>query len=161
MMDADAFRARTPIANVLLRILNAAESNRAGPVHARCHQEEFTVFVEVIRLRKIPYRSLRLIVAAAAQDAGARVFVHDLFCPLPDISCHVHGSERTGALRVPVHRIWPTQAAAFVGNGNRISIPFVAPGIEAAVRTLRRILPLPLMRQALSDPGGIRASVFE
>src|SRR5215469_10900654 len=147
---ADAFRARTPNLTVLLRILNAAESDSAGPVPARSHKEELTVFVELIRLRKIPHRSLRLIVAAAAQDAGARVFIHDLLGPLPDISCQVHHPERTGTLRMLVHRVWPTQAAAFVRNGNRVSIPLAAPGVPAAVETLRRILPLPLMRQALS-----------
>src|SRR5215469_14238802 len=128
---ADAFRARTPNLTVLLRILNAAESDSAGPVPARSHKEELTVFVELIRLRKIPLRSLGLVVAAAAQDAGARVFIHDLLGPLPDISRHVHDSERTRARWMLVHRIWTARAAALVGNGNRVPIPFVSPGIDA------------------------------
>ena len=50
-------------------ILHASESKRAGAIFAGRHQQKLPVLIQSVRLRKIPQRPLRLIVAAAAQQS--------------------------------------------------------------------------------------------
>src|SRR5271170_7631771 len=54
-----------------------------------------------------------------------------------------------------------TQGTAFVCAWNCFGAPRVAPGIDSAIRSLRSILPLPLVGQTFSSPGSVRASVFQ
>ena len=72
--------------NRLLCVFDTTKTNRSGPIFARRHEQEFAVLVEAIGLREIPQRSLRLVIAAAAQDAAARVFVNKFVSPLPYVA---------------------------------------------------------------------------
>src|ERR1035437_207732 len=142
----------------LPRIANAAESQRAGTIHARRHQQQFSVFLQAIGLGEVPDGALRLVVTSAAKYGGAGVLVDELFRPLPDVADQVHHAERTGSFRMCVDRIGTAHGAGLVGHRNRTRIPVVAPRIEAFVNALRPQLPFPLTGQALSGPAANRSS---
>src|SRR5258708_9230216 len=72
----------------------AAEPQRPRAVLGRRHQQIFSVFIQFVRLREIPVRTLRLIIAAATQDGRACVLVFKLVGPLPHVADQVHDSER-------------------------------------------------------------------
>ena len=63
----------------------------------------FAVLIVAIRLRKIPDGALRLIVAAAAQNGGARVLIHEFVGPLPDVAYQIHYAERAGPCGCALH----------------------------------------------------------
>src|SRR6202034_3901201 len=94
-----------PLPTRSLRVCYAPESNSPGAVHAGGHQQQLSVLVQLIGLREVPDRALRLIVAAAAQNAAPCMLVSKLFRPLPHISHHVHHAERTGSRWMSIHRI--------------------------------------------------------
>src|SRR5580698_8890358 len=144
----------------LLRVQYATESHCSGAVHAGGDQQQLAMLVQLIRLRKVPDRALRLIVAAAAQNAAARVLIGKLLSPLPHISYQVHHAEGTGSLRMGIDSIRASHGARLVGYGHRTVIPLVAPGIQAAICALGSVLPLPLVGQALSSPTRIGARVL-
>src|SRR6516164_8052881 len=96
---------RIPFSYALLAIPYTAKSQGSGSVVARCHQQELSMLVVAIGLRKIPYRALRLIVAATAKYPSAGVVVDVFVGPLPDVSDHVGNSERTGARRVRINTV--------------------------------------------------------
>src|SRR5580692_2610058 len=143
-----------------LRVNHATESNSPGAVHAGRHQQELAVLVQLVSLREIPDRALGLIVTAAAENAAPGVLVNKFLGPLPHISYHIHDAERAGALRMCVNRIRTSHGARFIGHGRRAAVPLVTPRIEAAVRALGCVLPLPLMRQAFSSPTRVCPCVF-
>src|SRR5712691_4655456 len=60
-----------------------------------------------------------------------------------------------------VDRIGPAHGAALVGGRNRVCIPCVTPRIDATISTLCRVLPLPLVGQALAGPGSIGTRIFQ
>ena len=99
--------------------------------------------------------------AAAAQNAGAGMLVLKFIGPLPHIANEILHPEWTGGVRVVgIHVVRSAHRAALIGGGRR-GIPFVAPGIQPLIGTLRGILPLPFMRKPLPCPFGVGASVFE
>src|SRR5580692_462412 len=51
--------------------------------------------------------------------------------------------------------------ASLVWHGNRRRVPIIAPRIEASVRALRGVLPLPFMREAFACPRCIGARILE
>src|ERR1035437_3819113 len=119
------------------------------------------MLAKLIRLWEIPNGSLRLVIAAAPQNAASRVLVLELFCPLPHVSYQVHYAKRACTPRVCVNRIRPTHGAALVRHWNRVGIPRVSPRICAPIRALRCILPFPFMRQTLPCPCRVGASILQ
>src|SRR5580658_11131521 len=98
----------------LLRVQHATESHCSGTVHAGGDQQQLAMLVQLIRLRKVPDRALRLIVAAAAQNTAARVLINKFVGPLPYISYQVHHAEWTGSLRMSIDWIWTSHGARLV-----------------------------------------------
>src|SRR6202789_2783179 len=111
------------------------------------------MFGEFVCLRKIPHRTLGLIVFASTESRRTCVCIDKFFGPLPDIANQVHHAKRTRSLRVRIDRIRSAHNAALVGNWDRTCAPPVYQRIGAATLALRRILPLPLMGQALAVTG--------
>src|SRR5450759_1168489 len=144
-----------------LRVLHAAEAERAGAVFGRRHQQVLAMLVEFVGAGEIPAAAGRAVVAAAAQDGGARVLVLEFVGPLPDVAGEVHHAVRTGAFREGVDIGGGTQFAAVLGLGEARAAGSVAPRIHPVVRALRGVLPFPLVRQALAGPTGVSARVFE
>src|ERR1700722_17047327 len=97
-----------------LQVHYATESHSPGTVHAGGNQQQLAVFIQFIRLRKIPDRPLRLIVTAPAQNAAPRVLIDKLLRPLPHISYHIHHAEWTRSLRMSIHRIRTSHGARLV-----------------------------------------------
>src|SRR5579884_271449 len=100
---------------VLTRILNTAEPDCRRTIVTRSHQQQLAVLVIAVCLREIPDRTLRLVVAAAAEDCGTRVVILEFVGHLPDVADKVHDSEGAGA---------GGMGGYFVGSGNR------APGLR-------------------------------
>src|ERR1700722_19062597 len=144
----------------LLRVANAAKSERARAVFARRHQQQLSMLIELVRLREIPHRSLRLVIASAAQNSATRVIVDVFVGPLPHVADEIHHAERTRAGWMRAHAVGTAHRAAFVGRWYRCGVPLVAPRIDAAVAALRGVLPFPFMRQAFASPRCIGARVF-
>ena len=69
-----------------VRIDHAAEAEHAAAILARGHEQIFAVLVELVGLRKIPVRMLRLVGTAAAEDRRAGMLVVELVGPLPDVA---------------------------------------------------------------------------
>ena len=82
------------------RIHHATKSDCAGAVNTRSHQQVLAVLRQLIGLRKVPARTLRLIVTTAAQNRRPRMFVHILVGPLPDVADQIHHAKRACALRM-------------------------------------------------------------
>ena len=114
-----------------------------------------------VSLRKIPDRSLGLIIAASAQDCRACVLVCVFVGPLPDIADHVRNAKWARSVRVRIHIVGTAHRSALIGHWHSTSIPRVAPRVDAAIGSLRGQLPLPLMRQALACPLEVGARIFQ
>jgi hypothetical protein len=87
------------------------------------------MLIVAVGLREVPDRPLRFIVAATAQNRGARVLVLEFVGPLPDISNQIHDVEWTRAQRVSSSVVWASKCSAFLWNRHRICSPVVTPGI--------------------------------
>src|ERR1700678_2457642 len=110
------------------------------------------MLIQLVSLREIPDCTLRLVVTPPAQNTTASVLIDKLIRPLPHISYHVHHAERTGSLRMRIDWIGTPHGARLIRCRHSAIIPCITPRIEAVVRPLSRVLPLPLMGQALSRP---------
>src|SRR6266481_5540253 len=119
------------------------------------------MLAEFIRLRKIPNRTLRLVVASSAQNSTPRMFVGEFVRPLPHVADKVHHSKRTSSFRMRVDGIRTAHRPVLIRFRNGGRVPLVAPGIDAAIGALRRILPLPFVRQTLLYPGGVSSRILE
>ena len=71
--------------HITARLDYAAEADSSRAVHAGGHQQQLAVLVQLVSLREIPDRSLRLVVTATAENAAARVLVNEI---LPSIARH-------------------------------------------------------------------------
>jgi len=60
------------------------------------------MLIELVRLREVPVRGLRLIGVAAAQSRGARVLIVVFVGPLPNIADEIHHAKRTRAARMRI-----------------------------------------------------------
>lgn len=89
------------------------------------------------------------------------MFIAVFVGPLRDISDHIQKAERARAVRVCVDVREGGARVAAIRGGNFGGVPIAAPGVWARVSGLRRVLPFPLMRQALAGPCGVGARVFE
>src|ERR1035438_789778 len=145
----------------LLRVLHATEPERARTIFGRCHQQVLAVLVETVGAGEIPAASAGAIVAAAAQDGGARMLILVFIGPLPDVAREVHHAERAGAFRESIDIGGSAQLAAVLGRGHAGVAGGVAPRIHTVVGTLRGVLPFPFVRQALAGPTGVGARVFQ
>src|ERR1700685_4654938 len=143
-----------------LRVYYAPESDSPRAVHTGGHRQQLSVLAQLIGLREVPDRALRLIVAAAAKNGTSCVIVNKLFRPLPYISHHVHHAERTSSRWMSIDWIGTSHGAGLVGKRNSAVIPLVPPWIEASVSALGCVLPLPLMRQAFSSPTRVCPRIF-
>lgn len=119
------------------------------------------MFVQLVSLRKIPMGSLRLVMAAAAQDCGARTIIEPFVSPLPDIPYKVFDAERTGTGGMSAKLSSATHIMSTIRGRDSGGIPLVAPGVRSSVGTLGRILPFPLMRKPLTSPFRVGTSVVE
>src|ERR1700722_7375410 len=119
------------------------------------------MLVQTVRWRKVPPRTLRLIVTPSAQGASAGVFINEFVGPLPDITDKVFYAKRASRLGMRIHRIGPSQLTFLVRVGYSCSVPNIAPWVEPSIATLRCVLPFPFVRKALRRPDGICASIFE
>jgi hypothetical protein len=127
---------------------------------ARRHQQQLSVLIVEISLREIPHRTLRLVVAAAAQNRSPGVVVEIFVRPLPDIADQVHHADCARAFGVRRDVIWPAHRPSFVGNRNCGGLPLVAPWVHASIGSLGGELPLPFIGQALAGPGCTRVRVL-
>src|SRR5215472_18691442 len=87
----------------LFRINHAAETQGACAVFGWGHKEIFAVLVQLEGIGEIPDGSLGMVVASSAERGGARVFVHELVGPLPDVADHVHDPKRARTLGMSSH----------------------------------------------------------
>src|SRR5664279_2912572 len=133
---AGSDRSRVKQVHRSLRIHYAAETQRAGAVFPRRHEQQFSMFVQAVGLREIPARALRLIVTAAAQNRGAGVLIQVFVGPLPDVAHEVLDSKRAGAARVRADVVGRPQVPAFLRGWNHTRVPPVPPRIDTAVRPL-------------------------
>src|SRR5436305_15225033 len=85
------------------------------------------MLVEPVRLREVPDRALRLVVAPPAHNACSAMVIDKLLRPLPHIADKVHDTERACAPRVGIHRIRSTHRAGLVGCGNSTVSPTRSP----------------------------------
>src|SRR5579863_2923462 len=146
----------------LFRILDAAKSDGPGAIVTGRHQQQLSVLIVSVGLGEIPHRTLRLIVAAAAQDGGASVLVDVLIRPLPYVAYHIDDPEGAGAFGMCIDIAGRKHCTAFVGSwrdcirrtcrrgtckrtrkDRRNGPVAVSPGELAPVIALRGMLPLP------------------
>ena len=106
-------------------------------------------------------RGARLVVAAPAHDGRARMLVVEFVRPLPDVADQILHPERAGPCGMQTHIGRRRQRAAAEHGRCSLVAPRIAPRIQAAVRALRGVLPLPPVRQALARPGSVGARVFQ
>src|SRR5580658_395315 len=118
------------------------------------------MLVEAIGLREIPHRTAGLVERSAANDRGASVRVAEFVGPLRDVTFHVQNAERACTLRECVDVGRRAHIPAAIGRRQRLRVPFISPRIKSRRVPLRGFLPLPIMRQTLSGPGGVGAGVF-
>src|SRR5436309_14652200 len=144
-----------------VRILHETETDGARAVDARRHHQEFAVLGQFISLREIPDRTLRLVIASPSENCHSCMLIEKFICPLPHIAHKIHHTKGTGTVRMCVYWIGTAHCAVLTRFSNRGCIPLVAPGIDAAIGALRGVLPLPFVRQALSDPRGVAARVLD
>src|SRR5580658_11273782 len=116
--------------------------------------------VQLIGLRKIPDRALRLVATAAAKNSAARVLVLKFLGPLPDVAHHILYAKGARAFRMSAHFVRGAHRARLFRRRNRGVVPFLAPRIETSVRSLRGILPFPFVRKALPCPLRVGTRVF-
>src|SRR5882724_11151074 len=95
-----------PAGSKSLCILDTAESHRSRTVVTGRQEQQLAMLIVFVSLWEVPYRALRLIVAASAKDGSASVLIEVLVGPLPDISDHVHYAERTRSLGMRIHIAW-------------------------------------------------------
>src|SRR5208337_5337332 len=133
----------------LLGVFYAAESDGGRAINAGTHQQVFPVLAQLISLRKVPSRALRLIVAAAAQNCVPRVFVDNLLGPLPNVAHQILNSKDARTRGMSSYITGRRDFAAFVWRGHRARIPGISPRELVSIETLRRVLPLPFVRQPL------------
>src|SRR5215472_13777917 len=145
----------------LLGVHHTPESDGSGTVETRGHQQVLAVLVQLVRLRKIPDRSLRAVVAAAPQNRRARMVILVLVRPLPDIADEIPNAAGTLALGSQARIGRRAQGASLFRRRYSACIPRVTPRIQSSVRTLGSVLPLPLVRQTLACPGRIGARIFD
>src|SRR6202012_4784881 len=102
MLRPMSARCHPPLRPLLLRVAHAAEAESPRAILAGRHQQQLAVLIEPIRLREVPYRSLRLIKTAATQNSAARMLVDVFVGPLPDVADQIHHSKRarSGWMRV-------------------------------------------------------------
>src|SRR5215472_19265948 len=60
-----------------------------------------------------------------------------------------------------INRVWTAHGSGLVRRRNGRSIPLVSPRVEAAIGTLRSVLPFPFVRQPFARPSGIGSRIFE
>src|ERR1700728_1778116 len=125
------------------RIQDTAKADRPSAIAPGRHQEELLMFVEPIRLGKIPNRSMRLIERTTAHNRRACVFVPKLVGPLRNVSDHVERTKRTSPFGKCIHVGGRAHHSPVVRRRKRLIFPFVSPRIKPTVGTLRRILPFP------------------
>src|SRR3954454_17367680 len=99
--------------------------------------------------------------AAAAQNRGPGMLVEPFVRPLPDVTDEIFNPERAGALRMCAEIRCRLHVPARIGAGDCRRIPFVTPRIRASVRSLRCVLPFPLMRKAFTRPFGVSTGIFQ
>src|SRR5271157_5756319 len=119
------------------------------------------MLAQLIGLRKIPNRALRLVITASSKNPPASFLVLKFLPPPPPLSGPVHYAKRACPLRVRVHCIRSAHGSVFVHGWNCVGIPRVAPGICTSIRPLGRILPLPLVRQTLPRPSRVGARILQ
>ena len=119
------------------------------------------MLVQTVGLREIPPTALRLVVASSAHDRGPSVLVDVLVGPLPDVSHQVHDSVWACTLWERVHVGGLAHVAPLVRGRDSGRIPVLTPRVGASVGSLRRVLPFPFVRQALSRPCRVSASILE
>jgi hypothetical protein len=124
-------------------------------------KQKLPMFTQFVGLRRVEDWILRLVKVASSQNPAAGVFVLKFFGPLPHVSDQIHDAKWAGALRVGIERIRSTHRPSLIGDGHDIYLPVIPPWIRATIAALRRILPLPLMGQALPCPGRISTSISE
>src|SRR5277367_4251391 len=151
-LESDSKRSIKSTGTTLLRIHYAPEPHPTRPVISRSHQQHLAVLVVAIRLRKIPDRSLRLVVFATTHNSAARVLIRKLIRPLPYVAHQVHHAKGARAQRMRIHITGPRHGAAGCKRGQVSREKPVTPRIRAPIRALRRKLPLPFMRQPLAGP---------
>ncbi len=83
-------------------ILDTTKSHRRGPVQTWRHQQVLAMLRQPIRLRKIPARPLRLIMAAPSENGGTSVRITVLIRPLPNIAHQIHHPESAAPTRVSI-----------------------------------------------------------
>src|ERR1700730_5531490 len=106
--------------------------------------------VVFVGLRKIPNRALRLIVAAATQDASASVLIQILIGPLPDIPHEIHHAKRACSVRMLIYIVGISHRTALILDRHGACVPCITPRISSAISALCGELPLPFMWQTLS-----------
>ena len=102
-----------------------------------------------------------MVVASSAKNRTPRVRIHVFVGPLPDVPHHVECPEWARALRMGCDIVRAPRLAALVGNGHRLGIPRVAPGVRASIASLRRVLPFPFVGQTFSRPLRIRSCILQ
>src|SRR6476659_353573 len=83
-----------------LRVTDASKPNASGAIIRWGHEQNLAVLIVAIGLRKIPDRTLRLIVAAAAHDGSSSVIILELIGPLPYVAYQILHTVGAGPLRV-------------------------------------------------------------
>ena len=78
------------------------------------------MLIVFVSLWEVPYRALRLIVAASAKDGSASVLIEILIGPLPYVAYHIHDAKRTGSLRVRIHITCWKHGATLVRSRRKI-----------------------------------------
>src|SRR2546425_581048 len=99
------------------------------------------------------------IVCRLAPEAKIPQFWEDFRDACEWVGAKCPGLFHRGRDRPPIALL--SYLAAFVELGNGFRLPFVAPGIEAAIGPLRGVLPFPLVRKSLTRPSRVGARIFE
>jgi hypothetical protein len=104
------------------------------------------VLIISVGLRKVPNRTLRLVVVPTAQNPAPRMIIDIFVGPLPYVADHIDNTERTRASEMSIHVIGRRQSPSLIRHRNIRRIPCISPGIKAVeFTTLRCVLPLPLV----------------
>src|ERR1700729_3993756 len=90
------------------------------------------------------------------------MLVDILIRPLPHVSYQVHHAISTRASGMGIDIVGLRYRTPFRRYRYSVGFPAISPWIDPRrIATLRRILPLPLMREPLAGPLGIGPSIFE
>src|SRR6266481_845451 len=98
------------------------------------------MFVQLVGLREIPARTLRLVVTAATQNSCPCVVVRIFVGPLPDVAGKVFHAECAGAARMSGNIIGTAKNTSLLWNRNGGRLPLLTPGIKTSVVSLSRVL---------------------